>query len=174
MKRCALGILLVFAATTTLVAADREHEQLMADIRMLHQHTMRLHLTLNGVVEAIEALSANQEALGTAMRRAFADQRLTIENVGSVARVLREKLDETNVRIAALSQEIEALRVSIPPPAPVQTTELQADPGPVGRPGRRPPPLPPRRRRRSSSAARRNGCTTRPGPTTPPASGSWR
>ena len=128
MTRFAVGLLLVLVTTTTVVAADREHEQLMADIRMLHEHTMRLHLTINGIVEAIETLSANQEALGTAMRRAFADQRLTIDNVGSTARVLREKLDETNVRIAALSQEIEALRVSIPPPAPIQTTELQDAP----------------------------------------------
>ena len=126
MTRFAVGLLLVLVATTTVVAADREHEQLMADIRMLHEHTMRLHLMFNGLVEAIDALSANQEALGVAMRRAFADQRLATDNVGSVTRVLREKLDETNVRIAALSQEIEALRVSIPPPLPVQTTELQS------------------------------------------------
>ena len=128
MTRFAVGLLLVFVATTTVAAADREHEQLMADIRMLHEHTMRLHLMFNGLVDAIDALSANQEALGVAMRRAFADQRLVIDNVGSVSRVLREKLDETNVRIAALSQEIEALRVSIPPPLPVQTTELQSGP----------------------------------------------
>lgn len=132
MTRFAVGLLLVFVATTTVAAADREHEQLMADIRMLHEHTMRLHLMFNGLVEAIDALSANQEALGVAMRRAFADQRLVIDNVGSVSRVLREKLDETNVRIAALSQEIEALRVSIPPLAPVQTTELQSGPEGAG------------------------------------------
>ncbi len=128
MTRCAVGLLLVLVTTTTVVAADREHEQLMADIRMLHEHTMRLHLMINGIMDSVETLSANQEALGTAMRRAFADQRLIIGNVGSTARVLREKLDETNVRIAALSQEIEALRVSIPPPPPVQTTELQGAP----------------------------------------------
>lgn len=125
MTRFAVGLLLVLLATTTAVAADREHEQLMADIRMLHEHTMRLHLMFNGLVDAIDALAANQEELGVAMRRAFADQRLVIDNVGSVTRVLREKLDETSVRIAALSQEIEALRVSIPPPMPVQTTDLQ-------------------------------------------------
>jgi len=95
MTRFAVGLRLVLVTTTTVVAADREHEQLMADIRMLHEHTMRLHLTINGIVEAMETLSANQEALGTAMRRAFADQRLTIDNVGSTTRVLREKLDET-------------------------------------------------------------------------------
>lgn len=129
MTRMAVGLLLVLVSTSTVVAADREHEQLMADIRMLHEHTMRLHLMINGIVDAVGTLSASQEELAIAMRRAFADQRLTIDNVGSNTRVLREKLDETNVRLAALSQEVEALRISIPPPAPVQTTELQADPG---------------------------------------------
>ena len=133
MQRIAAGLLLVLAATTTAAAADREHEQLMADIRMLHEQTMRLHLAINGIVGAIETLAADQEALGTAMRRAFADQRLMLDSVGSVARVLREKLDETNVRISSLSQEVEALRVSIPP-APVQTTQLPADPE-TGLPG---------------------------------------
>ena len=126
MTRIAAGLLLVLAATTTAVAADREHEQLMADIRMLHEQSMRLHLAFNGIVEAIETLAANQAELETAMRRAFADQRLVIDNVGSNTRVLRERFDETNVRISSLSQEIEALRVSIPP-LPVQTTQLPED-----------------------------------------------
>ena len=126
MTRIAAGLLLVLGATTTAVAADREHEQLMADIRMLHEQSMRLHLAFNGIVEAIETLAANQQELETAMRRAFADQRLVIDNVGSNTRVLREKLDETNVRISSLSQEVEALRVSIPP-LPVQTTRLPED-----------------------------------------------
>lgn len=127
MTRIAAGFLLVLAFTTTAaVAADREHEQLMADIRMLHEQSMRLHLAFNGIVEAIETLAANQQELETAMRRAFADQRLVIDNVGSNTRVLREKLDETNVRISSLSQEVEALRVSIPP-MPVQTTGLPED-----------------------------------------------
>lgn len=126
MTRIAAGLLLVLATTTTAVAADREHEQLMADIRMLHEQTMRLHLAFNGVVEAIETLAANQERLETAMRRAFADQRLVIDSVGSNTRVLREKLDETNVRISSLSQEVEALRVSIPT-LPIQTTGLPED-----------------------------------------------
>ena len=123
MTRIAAGLLLVLTATTTAVAADREHEQLMADIRMLHEQTMRLHLAFNGIVDAIDTLAANQERLETAMRRAFADQRLVIDNVGSNTRVLREKLDETNVRISSLSQEVEALRVSIPS-MPIQTTGL--------------------------------------------------
>ena len=126
MTRIAAGLLLVLSATTTAVAADREHEQLMADIRMLHEQTMRLHLAFNGIVEAIETLAANQERLETSMRRAFADQRLVIDNVGSNTRVLREKLDETNVRISSLSQEVEALRVSIPL-LPIQTTQLPED-----------------------------------------------
>ena len=131
MIRIAAGLLFVLAATATAGAADREHEQLMADVRMLHEHVLRLHLAVNGIVETIGTLAAGQEELGTAMRRAFADQRLLIDGVGSTARVLREKLDETNVRIASLSQEVEALRVSIPP-LPLQTTGLPEDPGASG------------------------------------------
>lgn len=127
MIRIAAGLLFVLAATATAGAADREHEQLMADVRMLHEHVLRLHLTINGIVDAVGTLAAQQEELGTTLRRAFADQRLLIDSVGSTARVLREKLDETNVRIASLSQEVEALRVSIPP-LPLQTTGLPEDP----------------------------------------------
>ena len=162
MTRIATALLLVLATTTTAVAADREHEQLMADIRMLHEHTMRLHLGLNRIVEAIGTLAANQEELGTAMRRAFADQRLLIDSVGSNVRVLREKLDETNVRIASLSQEVEALRVSIPP-MPIQTTQLPGE-SETGQPDSAAsvpaspaPPAP------VVPAGHRSGCTTRHG-----------
>ena len=127
MIRIAAGLLFVLAATATAGAADREHEQLMADVRMLHEHVLRLHLTINGIVETVGTLAAQQQELGTTLRRAFADQRLLIDSVGSTARVLREKLDETNVRIASLSQEVEALRVSIPP-LPLRTTGLPEDP----------------------------------------------
>lgn len=142
MTRIAAGGLLFLLAATGAAAADREHEQLMADIRMLHEHTMRLHLALNGVLDAVGTLAANQEELATAMRRAFADQRLLIDNVGSVARVLREKLDETNVRIASLSQEVEALRVSIPA-LPVQTTERTGSEAGQPAAAAAPPPAPP-------------------------------
>ena len=120
-----LTVVLVFPATAA--AADREHEQLMADIRMLQEHALRLHLMFNALDTRMDELVAGQEAIGDAMRRAFADQQLTAENIATVIRVVREKVDESNVRISSLSQEIDALREAIPP-MPMPTTILSVDP----------------------------------------------
>jgi TolA-binding protein len=42
--------------------------------------------------------------------KGFADQKLALDNLLNDARVIREKLDDNNVRIGSLNQEIEALR----------------------------------------------------------------
>ena len=110
-----------------LFAADREHEQLMADIRMLQEQTLRLHQLISGFEGTLQTLSVRLDTQDDAVRRSFADQRLTAENVASGVRVLREKLDETNVRLSSMSQEVEALRISIPPRAPT-ATQLLVDP----------------------------------------------
>ena len=110
-----------------LFAADREHEQLMADIRMLQEQTLRLHQLISGLEGTLQTLSVRLDTQDDAVRRSFADQRLTAENVASGVRVLREKLDETNVRLSSMSQEVEALRISIPPRAPT-ATQLLVDP----------------------------------------------
>ena len=114
-------------ASVPLFAADREHEQLMADIRMLQEQTLRLHQLISGFEGTLQTLSVRLDTQDDAVRRSFADQRLTAENVASGVRVLREKLDETNVRLSSMSQEVEALRISIPPRAPT-ATQLLVDP----------------------------------------------
>ena len=111
----------------TAGAADREHEQLMAEIRMLSENVLRLNMTLLGFDQRLETLAAGQTELEDAMRRAFADQDLVAENIAATARVLREKLDEANVRLSSISQEIEALRDAIPP-MPPPATQLLVDP----------------------------------------------
>lgn len=136
----ATGLLLsVVAVPITAGAADREHEQLMAEIRMLSQNVLRLQMTLDGVDQRLEVLAAGQTELQDAMRRAFADQRLVTENIATTARVLREKLDETNVRMSSLAEEIEALRAAIPP-LPPPATQLLVDPE-TGLPIEAPPPV---------------------------------
>ena len=117
----------IFMLSSSLFAADREHEQLMADIRMLQEQTLRLHHLIGGLEGVLTTLTTRLDDQADAMQTAFADQRLTTESVASGVRVLREKLDETNVRVSSLSQEVEALRVSIPPPVPVPV-QLLVDP----------------------------------------------
>ena len=122
-----LALAVILALPASVAAADREHEQLMADIRMLQEHALRLHLMMNALDVRFDAVVAGQEAIGDAMRRAFADHQLAAENIATGVRVVREKVDESNVRIASLSQEIEALRAAIPP-MPMPMTTMSVDP----------------------------------------------
>ena len=128
MTRITLAFLAILAVTSPpLYAADREHEQLMADIRMLQEQTLRVHQLIAGLEATLETLSSRLDVQDDELRKAFANQRLTTENVASGVGILREKLDETNVRLSSLSQEVEALRVSIPP-SPPPMTQLLVDP----------------------------------------------
>lgn len=109
-------------------AADREHEQLMADIRMLQEQTLQLHQLIAGLEGTLSTLSGRLDTQDADRRRSFADQKLTTENMATGVRVLREKLDETNVRLSSMSQEVEALRISIPRTPPPPVTPLLVDP----------------------------------------------
>ena len=119
MTRPILMASLVAAATLALPspgqAQNRERQQIMAEIRMLHEQTMRLQLMLSTLAETVEHLSARFDEQGDATIRAFADHRVLVDAMAGDVRELREKLDDTNVRISSMSQEVEALRVAIPP-----------------------------------------------------------
>jgi tol-pal system protein YbgF len=112
------AVLLVSSAAAPASAADRQHEQMMADIRMLQEQAQQLQLMLGTLAEAIKTVSARIDEQAGAMRKALADQKLQADTLSGDVRVLREKLDETNVRLTSLSQDIEGLREAIPPPAP--------------------------------------------------------
>src|SRR5262249_27031805 len=75
------------------------------------------------------------------------DQKLIIDNLSNDVRVVREKLDDNNVRIGSLSQEVEALRQAlqqsaVAPPPPASAELVPASPGP-GTPGSAVPVPPP-------------------------------
>ena len=118
MKRLSLTCVLVLALlpfpVEPVIAADREHQQIMADIRKLEQETARLHLMLGSLGNTLQTLLAALEDQADDVRRAFADQRLLVDDVTGGVRIVREKVDETNVRISSLSQEFEALRMAVP------------------------------------------------------------
>lgn len=132
----------------TVAAANREHQQLMADIRMLQEQTQQLQVTLNALTDALKQVTSRIDEQGNATRKALADQKLLIETLAGDVRVVREKIDETNVRVSSLSQEIEAVRVTVsqPPPAPMlpPTTEegQPTTPDAAAQPSAVPPPQP--------------------------------
>lgn len=98
-------------------AADREHQQMMADIRMLQEQSQQLAITLAALNDTLKTmtttLTQRLDQQAEANRKTFADQKLLIDNLATDLRVIRERSDETNVRISSLDQEIEALRTAI-------------------------------------------------------------
>jgi tol-pal system protein YbgF len=118
---CGSVLALLFAAAPA-AAADKTHQQLMAEIRMLQEQQQQLQQLIGGLTEALKTVSAKIDDQTNASRKAFADQKLLIDNVVEGVRVLREKADDTNVRLSTVSQELEAVRqaiASMPAPSAV-------------------------------------------------------
>lgn len=148
MRTVILSILgLALLAPAPAAAANREHEQILADIRMLQEQNQRLQLALVTLAEALKAVTAKIDESSAATRKGFADQKLLSDTVAGDLRVLREKLDETNVRLTSLSQDVDGLREIIPqaapmPVAPVDPSDPNAAAAAPGAtpPGTSPPP----------------------------------
>lgn len=138
-------LLLLTMSPATPAAADKEHRLIMADIRMLQEQTQQLQMTLVALTDVLKTVSSRMDTKldeqAATTRKAFADQKLLVDTVAGDLRVVREKADETNVRVTSLSQEIEALRMAIPPPsAVVAPPAFSTDPlAPPPAPGTPPP-----------------------------------
>jgi tol-pal system protein YbgF len=128
------GILALTAAVllaAPAAAQSRREMQMMADIRMLQEQTQQMQLQLQTALDAIgaqlKAISSRVDDQAGVTRKAFADQKLAVDQFGTDLRVVRERIDENNVRITSLSQEVEALRLAIP--QVTAAPALPADPG---------------------------------------------
>ena len=101
-------------------AANREHQQIVADIRMLQEQTQQLQVSLGQLTDVLKTIATRLDDQANVTRKAFADQKLIIDGLTGEVRIVREKLDDTNVRLSSLSQEVESLRSS-PAPSPAFT-----------------------------------------------------
>lgn len=127
--RVVAAVGLVITAAVPATAADKAQQQLMAEIRMLQEQQQQLQLVLGGLAETLKAMTTRLDEQTAADRKAFADQRLLIENVAEGMRILREKSDDTNVRLSTVAQELEAVRQAVSSmPASVASVPGQ-DPG---------------------------------------------
>jgi tol-pal system protein YbgF len=106
----ALLTVAVLAAPRSAAAANKEHQQLMADLRMLQEQSQLLQNMVGTLAEAIKAVNARLDQQVEADRRANADAKLLIDTLTKELNVVREKVDDNNVRVGSLSQEIDALR----------------------------------------------------------------
>ena len=129
------GVLL--AASSPAYAANKEHQQLMADLRMLQEQTQLLQNVLNSVTDSLKAVNTRLDQQAETTRKAFADQKLVVDNLMNDVRVIREKLDDNNVRIGSLTQEVDSLRQSMQQMTVRPSPTVESDAG--GAPGAQPP-----------------------------------
>ena len=116
------GVLVVSVGARPASAdADKEHKLIMAEIRMMQEEQQQLRAVLLGLGDTLKALNVRLDADAGRLQKALADQKLIVEGVAETTRILREKADETNVRLSSMTQELQALRqtvASLPPPVP--------------------------------------------------------
>src|SRR5436305_150376 len=127
-----LAITLAGALPAPAHAANKEHQQLMADIRMLQEQSQQLQNLMAQLGETLKAVNARLDDQTNANRKAFADQKLIIDTLSSDLRVVREKVDDNNVRIGSLTQELESIRQSVQQMGARQSTTVAAPPSAPG------------------------------------------
>lgn len=103
-----VAVLLLAPAVAT--AQNREHLQMTADLQILHEQIAQQQLTINQLKAQTEALEARLNDTRDAQVKAFADQKLVIDQMVSTIGTVREKLDDNTTRVAQLSQEVTAVR----------------------------------------------------------------
>jgi len=140
----AVVLLLSFSATQPLEAANKEHQQMMADIRMLQQQNTRLQAQLAAVTKLLESVTARLDEQAAVTRKSFADQKTLADTTNADLRVLREKIDESNVRLGSLFEEVETIRLAqtAAPAAAVPADPATAAAQPVTPPAAPPAPRP--------------------------------
>jgi tol-pal system protein YbgF len=133
MKLTSLMVMIVLGAASGAGAADKTHQQLMAEIRMLQEQQQQLLQLVGGLSDTLRTITTKIDDQSGATRKAFADQKLLVDGIAEGVRVLREKADDTNVRLSSVSQELEAMRQTIAStPAPVAAPPAGAEPPAAG------------------------------------------
>lgn len=141
------AVAMVMAVPAGVAAANKEQQQLMAELRMLQEQQQQLQQILGSLGDALKTLTTRLDEQGNVTRKAFADQRLLVEGVGETARILRERADDTNVRLSRMTQELDGMRQTIssiaaqPPSFTAPSTgDPSTTPGTGEQPGGAPPP----------------------------------
>ena len=138
-----VGLVALWAATPAS-AADKETRQMMADIRILQEQSQQLQNLIAVLTDAVKAVNGRIDEQTAASRKSFADEKLVIDTLANDLRVVREKVDDNNVRVGSLGQELDALRQSVtamgvPRPAPSAESDAGAA---AADPAAAPPPAP--------------------------------
>lgn len=140
-----LATLVALLIASPASAANKEHQQLMADLRILQEQTQLLQNMLGTLAEALKVVNARIDQQAEASRKTAADAKLLIDTLTKDLSVVREKVDDNNVRVGSLAQEVDALRQLVQQALarqPGQTSDLTAPGATSTAPTTGTPPVP--------------------------------
>lgn len=135
-----LGLTLSAVTAAPARAADKETRQMMADIRILQEQSQQLQNLIAALNDSIKAVNTRIDEQTGASRKSFADQKLVIDNLANDLRVVREKVDDNNVRVGSLGQELDALRQSVTALSVARPAAPETDPTATGTDAANTPP----------------------------------
>src|SRR6476646_11495531 len=96
--RFAAVVALTLAVPSVAGAANKEHQQLMAEIRMLQEQQQQLQQMLGGLADTLKAMNTRLDSDADVTRKAFADKQLLVTGINATVRGLGAKAAATNVR----------------------------------------------------------------------------
>ena len=108
-----LAAVLLAGARPAAAAANKEHQQIMAELRMLQEQQAQVLQAIAGLNETLKLITTRIDDQSATQRKAAADQKLILDNIAEAARILRERADDTNVRLSNVSQELQSLRQTV-------------------------------------------------------------
>ena len=127
-------------------AANKEHLQLMAEIRMLQEQNQQLQALLGTLQDTLKTVTTKIDEQSAATRKAMADQTLAVNNIGDNVRVAAREdgRDQRPDLDRVAGDRRAARRRSSSQPAP-QCRRHVRRPSPIraGGPPTAPPPTPP-------------------------------
>src|ERR1043166_3578867 len=98
-------VMAAFWIASPVQAQNREHQQMAAELRILQEQAQQLTLALAQVTEALKTVNARLDATDRSIQKAFADQKLVLDNAAKDLDVVRQGTQDTNSRsFAALSR----------------------------------------------------------------------
>lgn len=142
-RRAAIALAFAVGLLTlpdTARAANKEQQQIMAELRMLQEQQAQLQQMLLGLSETLKSVTTRLDQEATTNRKAFADQKLLIDNIAETTRILRERADDTNVRLSNMAQEVQSLRQTIASMPSPSVSVNPTDPMGTGNQAATPPP----------------------------------
>jgi len=142
-----LAVAALLLGSSPAFAANKEQQLLMAELRIMQQQQQQLQQMIVTLADGLKAVTSKMDDQAATGRKALADQRLLVEGMTDTVRVLREKADDTNVRLSSITQELESIRQTIasqPQPAALTpAVDPAAEPGAGATVPAAPPTAPP-------------------------------